>query len=66
MIEKGSIKRRNFMTAGIPCGIALLAGLTARAAAPAERPGRRPCSEIRRLMREYGAEFGGPAAVLEN
>jgi len=66
MIETGSIKRRNFMTVGMRCGIALLAGPAAFAGTPAKRPCLPECSVTRRLVLEYGAEFGGTAVFGED
>ena len=66
MIEAGSIKRRSFMNVVTQCGIALLAGQAARAGVPGKRSCREGCSGVRRIMREYGAEFGGTAALRED
>lgn len=66
MIEAGSIKRRSFMNVVTQCGIALLAGKAVRAGVPKERSRRKGCSGVRRLMREYGPEFGGTAALRED
>jgi len=48
------------------CGIALLAGQAVRAGVPKERSRREGCSGVRQLMREYGPEFGGTAALRED
>jgi hypothetical protein len=63
MIEPGSIRRRTFMGTVMRFGITMLAGAAVHAGGPGAGSRCEENAGLRRLVREYGAEFGGKAAL---